>query len=300
MEAAVAVSDEIRNYITQLENRNTHLEQNIIHFEKKVIDLEQENELLQEKLKLALFRQFGRHAEKFTGEGQPPLFDAGETAAPEIPESPEEKETVSSYNRRKRGRKPIDPAIPRVDEVIDIAEEEKQCACGSPLVCIGEEVIERLVIIPEQVYVIRYHIKKYACHECEGSGDEEKPAVRTGKAPENIIPGSIATPELLSYVFTKKYCDYVPYYRQEAAFSRIGVSLSRQNMAADFSPMAAEGLREAATVTVPHEGTPAERERGTDGRNADAGNGRGGTEEQPKLADVAGAGRAAGETGIVV
>jgi transposase len=55
--------------------------------------------------------------------------------------------------------------------------------------------------------------------------------VRTGKAPANIIPGSIATPELLSYVFTKKYCDYVPFYRQEAAFERIGVSLSRQNMA---------------------------------------------------------------------
>jgi transposase len=65
----------------------------------------------------------------------------------------------------------------------------------------------------------------------EGSGDEEKPAARTGKAPENIIPGSIATPGLLSYVFTKNYCDYAPYYRQEAAFSRTGASLSRQNMA---------------------------------------------------------------------
>jgi hypothetical protein len=36
------------------------------------------------------------------------------------------------------------------------------------------------------------------------------------------MPGSIATPELLGYIFTKKYCDYTPYYRQEAAFERIG------------------------------------------------------------------------------
>jgi transposase len=36
---------------------------------------------------------------------------------------------------------------------------------------------------------------------------------------------------LLSYIFTKKYCDYTPYYRQEGAFERIGVQLSRQNMA---------------------------------------------------------------------
>jgi transposase len=86
-------------------------------------------------------------------------------------------------------------------------------------------------MIPEQVYVLRYHVKKYACHQCEGSGDEELPAVRSGKVPGNIIAGSIVTSELLSYVFTKKYCDYVPFYRQEEAFQRIGVQLSRQNMA---------------------------------------------------------------------
>jgi transposase len=86
-------------------------------------------------------------------------------------------------------------------------------------------------MIPEQVYVLRYHVKKYACHECEGSLDENKPAVRTGSVPANLIPGGIATSELLSYVFTKKYCDYIPYYRKEGAFQRIGVNLSRQNMA---------------------------------------------------------------------
>jgi transposase len=53
-------------------------------------------------------------------------------------------------------------------------------------------------------------VKTYACHECEGSGDEDKPAVRTGSVPANIIPGSIATPELLSYIFMKNYGEYVP------------------------------------------------------------------------------------------
>jgi transposase len=138
---------------------------------------------------------------------------------------------VAGHTRKQAGRKPLDEKIPRKDEIIDIAEEDQQCACGNPLTCIGEDITERLVMIPEQVYVVRYHVKKYACHECERSGDEDKPAVRTGKVPANIIPGSIATPELLSYVFTKKYCDYVPFYRQEGAFERIGVNLSRQNMA---------------------------------------------------------------------
>jgi transposase len=245
MKTAVAASDAVQKYIRsledqlkQFENRNKQFEQNIIQFEKKVAaleqdnkTLEQENKTLQEKLPLALFRQFGHHVERFTGEGQLPLFDAEERAATTPEKGPEATVEVAGHTRKKAGREPLDEKIPRVDEVIDIAEEEKQCACGSPLVCIGEDVTERLVIVPEQVYVVRYHAKKYACHECEGSGDEERPAVRTGKTPENIIPGSIATPELLSYIFTKKYCDYVPYYRQEGAFQRVGVELSRQNMA---------------------------------------------------------------------
>ncbi|MDR3122869.1 MAG: IS66 family transposase [Treponema sp.] len=210
------------------EDAKTVLEDTIARLEKKVVVLEQENRCLQERLRLALFRQFGRHAEQFAGEKQPPLFDVGEAVAPE---AADETETVKSYNRAKRGRKPIDPRVPRVDEIIDISEEAKQCACGAELVCIGEDVVERLIIVPEQLYAVRTHVKKYACRECEGSGDEDKPAVRTGEVPANIIPGSIATPELLSYIFTKKYCDYTPYYRQEAAFERIGVQLSRQNMA---------------------------------------------------------------------
>jgi transposase len=123
---------------------------------------------------------------------------------------------------------------------IDIPEKDKHCACGHDsdlwsAVYIGEDITERLVIIPEQVYVLQYHIKKYACHHCEGSGDvgpkvRDKPAVRTGKVPESIMPGSIATPELLSYVFVKKYADHVPYNHQEAGFERIGVNISRQDM----------------------------------------------------------------------
>jgi transposase len=198
MEKAPVASDAIKKYITRLEH-------NIVEFEKKVAELErnnktleQENNSLQEKLKLALYRQFGRHAEKFVGEGQPPLFDANESEVSGSERDSEATVAVAGHTRKQAGRKPLDEKIPRKDEIIDIAEEDQQCACGNPLTCIGEDVTERLVMIPEQVYVARYHVKKYACQACEGSGDEDKPAVRTGKVPANIIPGSIATPELLS------------------------------------------------------------------------------------------------------
>ena len=39
-------------------------------------------------------------------------------------------------------------SLPRVDVVHDISEEEKHCACGCELKRIGEEVSEKLDIIP--------------------------------------------------------------------------------------------------------------------------------------------------------
>jgi transposase len=233
MRRAVAAGD-TKNYITYLENKTKELEENladnIIQFEKRVAALEQKNRVLEEKLKLALFRQFGRHAEKFTGPSQLLLFESGEQAAPERKDAEKEVVAVTGHTREKRGRKPLSDTLPREHSYVDIGEEEKQCGCGKELVCIGEEVSERLHIIPQQVYVEVIHRKKYACHECEGSGDEEEPAVKTAALPPTLMPGSIATAGLLSFIFTQKYCDYLPFYRQEGAFERIGVKLSRQNM----------------------------------------------------------------------
>jgi transposase len=227
-------SKETQSYILHLEKENKALKQSLEtstkQFTEKVTTLEQENRILEEKLQLALFRQFGRASERFIGKGQRLLFESEESNAPQGETPDEPPIVVKSHTRSAKGRKAINPLIPRVDETVDIPEEDKHCACGHDLKCIGEDITERLVIIPEQVYVVRYHVKKYACRNCEGSADESKPAVRSGKTPATLIPGSIATPGLLSYVFVKKYADYVPYYRQEAGFKRIGVELSRQDM----------------------------------------------------------------------
>jgi transposase len=236
---------ETAEYIESLKNTITELKGNIICFETKVEELkaantklekktetlERNNEYLLEKLKLALSRTFARHTERFSGGGQLALFDAGEKGAGERGESPKEGTVpVQGHTRKKAGRKRLADNLPREHVYLDIREEEKQCACGAGLVCIGEEESERLHVIPQQVWVEVIHKKKYACHACEGSGDEERPAVRMAKTPGNIMPGSIATADLLSFIFVQKYCDYLPFYRQEAAFKRIGIELSRQNM----------------------------------------------------------------------
>jgi TolA-binding protein len=103
METASAASEAAQ---AGLENKVKQLESTISRFERKVVLLEAENQRLQEKLKLALFRQFGRRAERYSGEGQPLLLDDGETVAPKAPAPAEDQETVAGYSRAKRGRIP--------------------------------------------------------------------------------------------------------------------------------------------------------------------------------------------------
>jgi len=156
------------------------------------------------------------------------LVEEAEQGA-EVPE-PTETVSVETHQRKKAGRKPIDEKVPRVEILHDIKEADKRCACGHELVRIGEEVSERLQVIPERMYVERHIRPKYACKHCEGSGDEERPAVRIAPVPPSVIPGSIVTPGLLAFILVNKFVDHLPFYRQEARFERIGIHISRQDM----------------------------------------------------------------------
>ncbi len=132
-------------------------------------------------------------------------------------------------------RRPLPQALPRIEQVIDLPEQDKQCECGHPLVRIGEDTCEKLDVIPPQVRVIRTVRPKYACHHCEGSGDEEHPAVRIAPPPAALIPKGLASEGLaseglLAFIATAKFCDALPLYRQERQFARLGVELSRRTM----------------------------------------------------------------------
>ncbi|MBN2861935.1 MAG: IS66 family transposase [Bacteroidales bacterium] len=194
-------------------------------YEKEIQYLEEKNNLLLQKL-------FGRKSEKITPEDamQGRLFDEAETFSVSCEDEPEEGDepviVVSSHTRKKRGRKLLPESLPRVDVIHDIPEEEKHCACGCEMKRIGEEVSEKLDIIPQKIQVLRHIRYKYACKNCEGSESEE-PAVKTAPLPLQIIPKGIATPGLLAWVLVSKFCDAIPFYRQEKLFARIGVELSR-------------------------------------------------------------------------
>jgi transposase len=94
----------------------------------------------------------------------------------------------------------------------------------------GEETSEKLVIIPPQIYVGQIVRPKYACRQCEGTEEEDKPAARIAPVEPAIIPRSIAGPSLLATVFTQKFEMPLPYYRQGKQFEQIGAAISRQDM----------------------------------------------------------------------
>jgi len=199
--------------------------------------IEQQNKALEyfEELQLMRRRLFGRSAERLSEEERKQLWLFNEAelivSSVEKVETEVERVPVRAHTRVKRGRKPLPEDLPRVEVLHDIPEEDKICGCGKRLQRIGEDTCEKLEIIPAQVRVKRHIRPKYACKACEGSGDEEKPAVRIAPAVPQLLPKSIATPSLVAYLITAKFCDALPFFRQERQFQRIGIDISRQDMA---------------------------------------------------------------------
>ena len=192
-------------------------------------------DILAEQLAWIKQRFFSRSSEALSEKDkrQLRLFDEAESSEPEAAQAENSQELirVAEHTRVRAKRRPLPEALPRDEVVIDIPEDQKRCLCGAELVRIGEETSEKLDVIPPQLRVIRTVRPKYACHSCEGSGDEEKPAVRIAPMPPAVIDKGIASAGLLAYIVTSKFCDSLPLYRQEKQFQRIGVELSRRTMA---------------------------------------------------------------------
>ena len=192
-------------------------------YQAQIDYLEEQNRLLRNEL-------FGRKSEKRVAfdDTQMPLFTQPE-AEPIAEEDPQPID-VSSHQRKKRGRKRLPEHLERVDIVHDISEQEKMCGCGNRKDQIGQDECEKLDYIPAKVRVLRHIRLKYACKHCEGVEDDG-PTIKIAPVPAQLIPKSNATAGLLSHLFTSKFADGLPLYRQEKIFSRMGLELSRSTMA---------------------------------------------------------------------
>ena len=134
---------------------------------------------------------------------------------PHLPEAPKPK-------RERAGRQPLPEHLRRVD----YRHEPESCTCGQcgqALVLIGEDVTEKLSIIPADFFVEKHIYPKYACRPCE--------TVTAAPAVASVIEGGQATPALLAWVMVSKFVDHLPLYRLEQQAARKGVPLAQSTLA---------------------------------------------------------------------
>ena len=95
--------------------------------------------------------------------------------------------------------------------------------CGGDRHVIGEDVAERLDVVPATFRVLVTR-PRYGCRSCEG-------AVVQAPAPARIVDGGLPTEALIAYVVVSKYAAHRPLYRQAQIYARQGVRLDRSTLA---------------------------------------------------------------------
>ena len=215
--------EELKRLIAKLQSSH------VAELEKLKGRHEAEVRLLREQVRHLYDKLFGRKSEKSRYGDESPqlcLFDMPE---PDPDAGEPEAVEVKQHTRIRGKRAPLPDNLPRVDIVHDIDEQEKTCHCGAALQRIGEEVSEKLDIIPAVIQVVRHIRPKYSCKECENVA-EHGPTVKIAPAPVQLIPKAIASGGLMAHILTAKFVDSLPFYRQEQQFSRLRAEISRATM----------------------------------------------------------------------
>ncbi|SHE60456.1 Transposase [Ruegeria intermedia] len=194
---------------------------------KAIILAQQEQNARLEAL-VAAFKQalFGRKSEKIGPDQFELALEDIETAIAQVETEGEAKPLVTptrTSTPRKASRGSLPRHLPRIEEVIE--PETTLCDCGCERHVIGEDVSERLDIIPAQFRVIVTRRPKYACRSCEGR-------IVQAPAPAHLIPGGMPTEATVAHVIVSKYADHLPLYRQAQIYSRQGIDLDRSTLAA--------------------------------------------------------------------
>ena len=219
--------------LARLREQDKHIEQR----EERIDRLTRDNQLKQtriEKLTFELARhkawRFGAKTEAMSAE-QRALFEEtlnedeasllaqlqqarGENAAP-----------PDATAKRKPRRQPLPDHLRRVEHHHE--PEDTTCPtpeCGKPMQRVGEDISERLDIVPAEFFVHRHIYGKWACRCCERM-------VQQPVEPQ-VIDGGMPASGLLAHTLISRFVDHLPYYRQETINARSGVHTPRSTLAA--------------------------------------------------------------------
>ncbi|HZS81327.1 MAG TPA: IS66 family transposase [Stellaceae bacterium] len=185
-------------------------------------DVEARLERLYALLKALGRARYGRRSEALDADQHAFAFEEVQTGLGAL-EAKLDATVKAPRERAPRRRKPLPAHLERVEVVIE--PEMWPCACGScERVKIGEDVSERLDVVPARFRVIVTRRPRYACVTCRES-------VVQALASPHLIEAGVPTEGLLAHIAVSKYADGLPLYRQEAIYGRDRVELGRNLMA---------------------------------------------------------------------
>jgi transposase len=185
-----------------------------------------ESERLRQIIKELQRHRFGRRAESLPvnqlllGLEEVEQVEASGVAAAEEA-APAER--VARVAKRRTNRGALPAHLARIESVVDIESRTCPC-CSGTLHRIGEDVSERLDVMPAQVRVLVIRRPRYACRSCED-------VVVQAPAPARLIEGGLPTDATVAQVLVSKYADHLPLYRQAQILARQGVTVDRSTLA---------------------------------------------------------------------
>lgn len=135
--------------------------------------------------------------------------------------SKEPGNTADTNTRRQPKRQALPEYLKRVEHHHE--PENTTCGCGQAMVRIGEDVSERLDIIPAQFFVHRHIRGKWACKCCQTLVQEP--------VEPHVIDKGMPTAGLVAHTAVSRFVDHIPYYRQEQINARSGVHTPRSTLA---------------------------------------------------------------------
>jgi len=195
------------------------------------------NERLVQIIKEMQRHRFGRRAETLPEDQMLLALEDVEQTEASRAEATESQSTAArseAARRRRRNRGALPAHLPRIETTVDLDDKTCPC-CHGELHRIGEDVSERLDVVPAQFRVLVTRRPKYACRACEEG-------VKQAPAPARLIEGGLPTEATVAHVLVSKYADHLPLYRQAQIYARQGVNLDRSTLA-DWVGRAAWHLR---------------------------------------------------------
>ncbi len=184
-------------------------------------------EQLRQQIALLQRRLYGPRSEKYHPDQlhMDGVLKNGESLA--APAAAEPTVSVKATVRRKarpHGRLQIPDNLERVDEVLDLPEEQKRDPqTGADLVKLRDETSEKLAWRPGQWYVRRFIRPVYVHPDRQ---NDEKGGVYVQPMPDSPIEKCKADTSVLALVAVKKFVDHLPLYRQRQIFLREGIEVA--------------------------------------------------------------------------